>query len=207
MGGARQARSRRLGARGAPRWLALFVLTLGLTVGVEDRAAHAATLPTYHSFVGSRVILIGDSHTYLSAPSKVYRRYDVDARPGRRAAEAFSVLDRHLRGRHRKVVFDIGTNDWANPRRFCRNLRRVWRRISRRKLVLVTSWRIDSISEIAVNRVLKRFHRRHPRRSELVRWDARAKRRPRLFSSDEVHFTPQGYAKRARMVKRGTRRA
>lgn len=66
--------------RGALRWLALAGVVLALTGAVEARGAKN---PTYHNFVGGRVILVGNSHTWLSRPDQAYARYDVDARPGR----------------------------------------------------------------------------------------------------------------------------
>jgi hypothetical protein len=161
---------------------------------------------SYHRFVGSRVLLIGNSHTWLSQPARRYSRYDVDAVCGRGSEQAYEALDRYLRRRHRKVVFDIATNDCPEPVELRKNLRRAWARIGKGKLVLVSAWRIVGASCAPVNRILRRFHRSHPRRTALVPWARYAKRKPGIFLDDGVHFTAEGYRERARMVKGTTRR-
>ncbi len=176
-------------------------------IAFAENADERTTQPSlnYHRFVGGRVLLVGDSHTWASQRSQRYSRYDVDARCGRGSKEAYAALDRYLKRRHRKVVFDIASNDCQVPLEFQRNLRRVWMRIQKRSLVLVTARPINDAC-VSVNRILKRVHRSHSRRTALVPWARYAKRHPKVYLEDGIHFSARGYAERARMVQQATRR-
>lgn len=174
----------------------------------------------------SRVLAIGDSHTWLMGPWR-YRGWDVDALPGRPTgvwAEGdlpgapeggVAVLDRRLRPRHKIVVFDLATNDWdetvgSGAAYTTSNLNEVWSMIGNRKLLLVTAWARDTnvnaqAELLEVNAAIQAFAR-GKKRARVLYWNRVLKRRPGLFSSDGIHLTPKGYDLRKQAVRSAVRR-
>jgi hypothetical protein len=171
----------------------------------------------YHNFVGGSTILIGDSHTALTplvTGTIQYPKYDVNADPGRNSTVAYAMLAQYLRPRHTKVIFDIATNDWADPATFRYNLGRVWNLIGRdRALVLVTSfypWDIVA----PINKAIREFAATKTR-VEVCQWSTTVWGNLGLVADalgegpwpDGIHFTYAGYGTRAGMVKTATRNA
>lgn len=163
------------------------------------------------SLEGSKTLVVGDSHTWLSGCGSAYPRWDVDARPGRAAVEAEEVVGELLRPRHKRLVFDIATNNHGRPQEVRPALRRIWQQGmvgSDRTMVLVTAWALAPSMQpglTTVNGELRDFRRAHPQRVKLVEWAATAQREPGLFSGDKVHFTGAGYDRRVQMVSAATK--
>ena len=156
-----------------------------------------------HVFRDSGVLMIGDSHTLISRAHRPFEGYDVDARSGRESAEGMNVLSRYLRPDHRVVVFDLATNDHADPARFESNLALLETRVGPRKLVMVNCWRQDGAnSHRGVNQALACFVARQPERASLVDWASYIDDHPGLLGQPEdwVHFSLDAYRIRAAMV-------
>lgn len=157
-----------------------------------------------HVFRVGEVLIVGDSHTLICGAHQAYPECDVDALPGRNSAEALQILDRDLRKRHRVVVFEISTNDIADPDAFAFNLRLLAERIGERKLVLVNCWRRDGAnSHEEVNRVLAEFATERPDSTWLVDWEGHIERHPRPLDpgTDRVHFSISAYEGRIELVR------
>jgi hypothetical protein len=164
-------------------------------------AARADEAPSCHDFDNGRVLDVGDSHTWYAGCD--YGSWDTDAQQGRTSSTALPVVDRWLRPRHAKVVFDIATNDVFDAGLFRDNLRTLWAMIGDRKLVLVTTCADATLP--SVNDVIVSFVENHPQRSAYVPWGEYACQHPELFGPDGVHFTPEGYEQRVAMVKQKVR--
>lgn len=157
-----------------------------------------------HGFCDSDVLLIGDSHTLLSDVPRSFPDYDVDAESGRGSAQALNVLDQYLQPRHRIVVFDLATNDHAEPARCKANLELFRDQVGSRRLVVVNCWRQDDPNtHLRVNRVLRRFADHHRRKVTLVDWASYLDLHPESLGQnpDRVHFTERAYRRRAAMVR------
>jgi len=140
----------------------------------------------------------------MSRVDQAYPNCDVHARLGQGSAEGLRILDQYMRSRHTVIVFDLATNDVADPPSFEANLESLWRRIGSRELVLINTWRQDpGNSHHDVNQVLERFTIRHPRRAFLVDWashvDLHAESLDRV--TDHVHFSIEAYRHRVAMTR------
>lgn len=158
------------------------------------------------SINGGKVLVVGDSHTWLAGAGRQYPRWDTDARPGRNSAEGLAVAEKLLRRRHKLVLFDLATNDYQDPAGLRANLRSLWSQIGSRRLMLVTCW-AEVFSCGPVNRAINGFVRRHPRRAKVIRWSRAARENPAWMSADGGHFTAEGYAARTRAILRAVRTA
>ena len=157
---------------------------------------------TSHDFNGSKTLLVGDSHTWIAVNflSGLYPAWDIDAQPSRTSTGGLEVIDAYLRPRHQRVIFDLATNDYAQPTKLRANLRALWQDLGDRTLALVTSYRRDGNEIGPVNRVLRRFADNR-RRATLVNWRAEAKQHPSYLSADLIHFTPEGYKRRVQIIR------
>lgn len=150
------------------------------------------------------VLVVGDSHTWFAGSGRQYPRWDTSCQPGRDTRAGLAYLDRYLKERHRKVIFDLGTNDWENVARFRKNVKRARERIGRRDLYLVTTATSNPVEAdpAAVNRI-DAFMRRYAgnlKRVHLIDWQPEAEAHPRWFLADGVHFTSKGYAERTELI-------
>lgn len=200
---------RAMNAMDQPRAVAkrfrLLPLVLIATCGCPSAALATWTDPI-RDFHDGRVLVIGDSHTFLGGKGEQYPRWDTDCQIGRTSSQGVKVLAADLRHRHRKVVFDLGTNDAAEQGGFRDNLRRAWRIADGRDLWLVTSYRGPPFGLTpmrTVNRASRRFVARHPHHAHLINWRAAVK--PAMTLADDVHFTPRGYRIRTRLIRRSVR--
>jgi hypothetical protein len=119
---------------------------------------------------------------------------------GRRAHEGIAEL-RALGGDVAPVVLvSLGTNDFdTDAATFRRQVEEVLELVGpRRCVVWATIW-FDGPHEH--NDVLRDAARRH-RNLELADWAALVEAEPELLSSDGVHGTPEGYARRAEQAAR-----
>jgi hypothetical protein len=169
------------------------LLTLALVVALGGPAT-ASTQP--------QVLDVGDSHTWLGAEWLAWPNWHVDARPGRASTEGYAVLDGLLGNAYHRVVFDLATNDSADPVTFDANLRRVWDRIGpQRQLYLVTSFMpCCPTRPDGVNAVIFSLAELHPQRVTVIDWGSEAALHPEWWSRDAVHFTRDGYEARATML-------
>ena len=172
------------------------LLALGAAPASADHSA-------YHcqDIVGGDTFLVGDSHTWLSGCGTAYPSWDVDALPGRASTDGLSVTASSLRARHRRVVFDLATNDRGDPAALAANLRALWDVLGPDRSLLLVSSYTGPRDTGPVNTVLRDFVTSHPHRSDVAPWARYVREHPDILSADGVHFTPAGYSARVAMVK------
>ena len=176
--------------------LAAGLLALGAAPASADHSADHC-----QDIVGADTFLVGDSHTWLSGCGVAYPSWDVDALPGRASTDGLSVTTSSLRARHRRVVFDLATNDRGDPAALAANLRALWDVVGPdRSLLLVSSYTAPRDTG-PVNTVLRDFVATHPRRSDVAPWARYVREHPEVLSADGVHFTTAGYSARVAIVK------
>lgn len=149
-------------------------------------------------FPRGATLLVGDSHTFIPGCDS-YPGWDVDAHAGRNSTEGLGTVRANLASRHSTVVFDLATNDVADPATFRSNLRELWGVIGQRDLVLVTSYIPGGVAK-PVNDHIRDFALAHPQRVEVVDWAAWARGREGIFT-DGLHFTDAAYERRVAMVR------
>jgi hypothetical protein len=145
----------------------------------------------------SKTTIIGDSITVGEKP--YFKKPNIDALGGRNSTAGLAALKKRLRTNDKVVVFDLGTND-GSVAETKRNLRRAKKLVGNRRLIVSTvnsPW--DQKSK---NNFIKQFAANNDN-VVLVRGHKFA-RRPGA-SSDGIHLTPEGYRKRARLIKKQIR--
>jgi lysophospholipase L1-like esterase len=119
---------------------------------------------------------------------------ECDTKVGRSSTEGLAVLSSRLRGRHKIVVFDLGTND-ATAELLGANLRRARALTGERLLIVFTLNKADAHP---FNRVIRAFAGSADN-VFLVDWHSTAARR-HLLAGDGIHASPSGYRRRAALV-------
>jgi acetyl esterase/lipase len=191
------------GAARTVRRAAAFAAALLALDAAPASADHLAS--HCQDIVGGDTFLVGDSHTWLSGCGAAYPSWDVDALPGRASTEGLAVTTSSLRARHRRVVFDLATNDRRDPAALAANLRALWDVLGRdRSLLLVSSYAAPRDTG-PVNTVLRDFVAAHPRRSDVAPWASYVREHPDVLSADGVHFTSAGYLARVAIVRTALR--
>src|SRR5688500_11712551 len=148
--------------------------------------------------VGAAPLALGDS-VMLGAARELSRRgFEVDARCARNPAEGLTILrQRRRRGTLPEiVVMALGTNIAVSSGDIQRMLRVMGRR---RTLMLVTpfrEWRPFHTQP------MRHMARRHPKRTKLIDWSARARGHREWFGEDGTHLRPTGIEAYARILKR-----
>lgn len=159
-------------------------------------------MPNCHDFDGGRVLLVGDSHSYISGCT-AYGGWDADATIGRTSSQGLWVAGLYLAPRHDRLVFDLATNDLSNPAQFRDNLRILWGSLlGERDLTLVTSYVPVNGTNMAkpVNDEIRAFCDAHPQRASVVDWAGYA-RSHGFVPADYVHFGPSEYAQRVDLIR------
>jgi hypothetical protein len=161
-------------------------------------------------FCDSDVLVIGDSHSLISGAHRAYPGCDVSARAGRDSVEGLKALELGLRPRHRVVVWDLSTNDHADPEGFAARLEQLRERVGERELILVNTWRRDGAnSHRSVNAVIDDFVGRYPARTRLVDWAAHVDAHEEALGreTDFVHFSAAAYEDRIELINTAIREA
>ena len=178
--------------------LATICVTLLAAEGAQAIDCGSAHRAPAGGRVGAAPLAIGDS-VMLGAARELSRRgFEVDARCARNPAEGLMLLrQRRRRGTLPEiVVMALGTNIAISGR----DLRRMLRAIGRRRtLMLVTPFREWHPFH---TQPMRRMARRHPRRTKLIDWSARASRNRNWIWSDGTHLRPAGVDAYTRILKR-----
>ncbi len=126
-----------------------------------------------------RVAYVGDS---LGVGTKPYLKAKGDVRGGRGSREGVSHLKR-MKG-YSTVVLDLGTND-ASPRELARSIRKAKRYARGAQIVMPL---LHGPGAHEKNQVIKRSGVRYVRTQKP--------------GGDGIHYSPQGYRRRARLITR-----
>lgn len=161
----------------------------------------------HRNFAGGPVLIIADSHTWMAGAGAQYPDWDTDCRAGRTTAEGIDVVAANLAPRHRVVVFDQATNDWATAtEEHWRQLLELRRMLGERQLVLVSSWRADhSIEHVVANQ--RRLVAAQPATTSIADWADFVINHPRYMAADRLHYTNDAMPIRTGMVWAGVRAA
>ena len=180
----------------------LLLVTICITLLAAEAAqaidcGYAHRRPT-GAHVGTAPLAIGDSVMLGATAALSHRGFEVDARCARSPQEGLSILrQRRRRGTLPEiVVMALGTNIAISARDIGRMLRAVGRR---RTLMLVTPFRSWHPFH---TQPMRRIARRHPKRTKLIDWSARASGNRQWFWSDGTHLRPTGVEVYSRMLKR-----
>lgn len=184
------------------------IALVGLTVGLIGSGPTAGAESQHCEWSEKgKILLIGDSHTWLSGCSGAFPRWDGDATTGRRSPAGAGVAAAGLRARHSELVFDLATNDVRDPEAQRSALREVWAALRPgQELTLVTCYKVGSSSDEnrcdeAVNPTLWKWRRAHPNRTDVVNWAGYVEDHPSSQEPDGTHFTTLGYEARVALIK------
>jgi hypothetical protein len=180
----------------------LLLVTICITLLAAEAAqaincGYAHRRPT-GAHVGTAPLAIGDSVMLGAAAALSHKGFEVDARCARTPQEGLSILRQRRRRRTLPeiVVMALGTNIVISTRDIERMLHAVGRR---RTLMLVTPFRSWHPFH---TQPMRRIARRHPKRTKLIDWSARASGNRQWFWSDGTHLRPSGVEVYSRMLKR-----
>jgi lysophospholipase L1-like esterase len=141
---------------------------------------------------GGRVAYVGDSMGVGTSPHFDARKNVVGGRSSVQGVEALEKMDK--RGaRPDTVIFDLGTND-QGPEQLRRSVQRARRLLPHARIVMPT---VRGPNAARKNALIRKMAGKGA--VVVVPWAAKS---DKLLSSDRLHATPQGYRKRAKMIKR-----